>query len=142
MSLLVPAKLRYRDRVGAVLNRICKDIERLGEPAGFKDQMMSAFNEAFNNAVKHGGFDGGRQDILVNIDVSRRQLVVEFLEQGSVFDPCEMELPTLDELRESGMGLHIMRSFVSRLEYEPGDRGDKANVLRLVRDLKSGEEPT
>lgn len=140
MSLLVPAELRYRDRVGAVLNRICEDLESKGEPEGFKNQMISAFNEAFNNAVKHGGLSEAGQDILVNITVTKKQLVVELIEEGSVFDPCGAEMPTLDDLRETGMGLYIMRSFVSRLEYEPGVGRGRANVLRLVRDL--GEKPT
>ncbi len=137
ISVLVPCDLSMRDTVGAMVTQICNRIEKAGEPEGFAHQVLSAFNEAFNNHATHGAIEkkgDKRRDILVNISVTNQQLIIEFQDDGKSFNLKNIEKPNLKKLRESGMGLFIMRAFMSELSYTMGD-DRKANVLRLVRNL-------
>ncbi len=139
ISVLVPCKLAYRDTVGAMVTQVCSQLEKVSEPDGFTYQVISAFNEAFNNHAKHGDVtrNGDKQrDILIVISVTNRQLVIEFQDDGKPFKLDNTEKPDLSQLRESGMGLFIMRAFMSELSYKAGS-DNKANVLRLVRNLSS-----
>jgi anti-sigma regulatory factor (Ser/Thr protein kinase) len=133
ISILVPCRLSSRDIVGAMVHQICERLEAAGEPEGFGYQVISAFNEAFNNVNTHGGKGDNRQDLLVVIEVTEQQLIIEMQDDGDSFKMKE-ETPNLDQLRESGMGLFIMRSFMDQLDYKPRSKNN-ANQLRMVRNL-------
>jgi len=133
ISILVPCRLSSRDIVGAMVHQICERLEAAGEPEGFGYQVISAFNEAFNNVITHGGKRANRQDLLVMIEVTEQQLIIEMQDDGESFKMKE-ETPNLDQLRESGMGLFIMRSFMDQLDYKPRSKNN-ANQLRMVRNL-------
>ena len=139
ISLLVMCKLSLRDTVGAMIGQICDRLEKAGEPEGFKYQVTSAFNEAFNNHAKHGGPELREKEILINVTVTDTQLIIEFQDDGKTFELGGTAKPELSQLRESGMGLFIMRAFMSELYYESGD-DRKANVLRLVRNLTGSKK--
>jgi anti-sigma regulatory factor (Ser/Thr protein kinase) len=133
LSILVPCRLSSRDIVGAMVHQICERIEAAGEPEGFGYQVISAFNEAFNNVVTHGGKGDQRNNLLVIIEVTDNQLIIELQDDGESFK-LKDEIPNLDQLRESGMGLFIMRSFMDQLDYKPRGK-DNANRLRMIRNL-------
>lgn len=133
ISIMVPCRLSSRDIVGAMVHQICERLEAAGEPEGFGYQVISAFNEAFNNVIAHGGKGANRNDILVIIEVTESQIIIELQDDGESFTLKE-EKPNLDQLRESGMGLFIMRSFMDRLDYKPRSKNN-ANQLRMVRNL-------
>jgi len=134
---LVPCQLEFRDTVGAQVRQICTRLEKDGEPKGFADQVVSAFNEAFNNCVAHSYSEPDETTILIFIEVTDSQLIIEFDDDGKSFD-LEKDAPTVGELCESGMGLFIMRSFMSKLEYTSKNK-KTANVLRMVRDLTDAQ---
>ncbi len=134
ISILVPCKLASRDIVGALVRHICTRLEECGEPEEFGYQVISAFNEAFNNLTSHGGEGITERDILVIVEVTEGQLIIELQDDGDTFNLSE-EMPALDPLSESGMGLYIMRSFMNELDYKPSSEG-RANALRMTRDLK------
>ncbi|MCP4680250.1 MAG: ATP-binding protein [Deltaproteobacteria bacterium] len=134
VSILVPCDLEFRDAVGGLVRQVCERLEEHGEPSGFANQVISAFNEAFNNLATHGGQGLKTRDVLVNIDISDTQLIIEFQDDGESFEFKSYKIPDLTKLRESGMGLSIMRAFMDNLKYSSGD-GNLANVLRLERNL-------
>ncbi len=134
ISILVSRDLEFRDPVGGLVRQICERLEEQGEPPGFTNQVISAFNEAFNNLATHGGQDLETKDILINIDVNDTQLLIEFQDDGESFELKHYKNPDLTKLRESGMGLSIMRAFMDTINYSPGQQS-LANVLRLERIL-------
>ena len=144
ISLLVPCQLVSRDAISSLVEHICIRLEKEGEPEGFRYQVVSAFNEAFNNLARHGGEKLRNEDIMVVINVSEKQIVIELHDSGKGFKfPSKMEQdnPEPGELRESGMGLFIMRSFMSELKYQT-DEKDGVNILRMVRNLTRDKQHT
>lgn len=133
VRIVVPCRLLYRDSVGALILQICERLEREGAEAGMAYQVVSAFNEAFNNAALHAG-DGSVQ---VMVELSEEELAIEMHDEGPPFDYDSVPPPELDELPESGLGIFIMRSFMTRVQYTPRTDG-APNILRMVRALTDG----
>jgi serine/threonine-protein kinase RsbW len=125
-----PCHLLYRDAVGALVERVCQRLEEEGAQSGLGYQVISAFNEAFNNLAIHAG----SQRVEVLVEVSPTELALELRDEGPPYDYDDVPLPELDELPESGLGIYIMRSFMTSVHYTPRRDGGQ-NVLRMVRTL-------
>ncbi len=133
ISVVLPNNLRYRDAVGAMIREICQRLEHEGAEAGLGHQVISAFNEAFNNLSLHGD---EREDLEVDLLLSAEQLAIEIRDRGEPFNYNEVTAPDLDELPESGLGIFIMRSFMSEVRYVPRADASGTNRLRMIRDLR------
>lgn len=130
---VMPSRLEYRDAARAFLAFICERLVRrdaLPEDVGHR--VISAFIEAFNNAVIHAY--GGKCDgpVEVELEVSRSKLSLRVIDEGRGFKPEAVPEPDLDALPEGGMGLFIMRSFMDTVEYK---RVHNRNVLTMEKAL-------
>jgi len=134
ISIVLPCDLRYRDAVGAMIQQVCRRLEHEGAEPGLGHQVLSAFNEAFNNLSLHGEEPAPLE---VDLDVDGSTLAIEIRDEGEPFNYNEVAAPDLDELPESGLGIFIMRSFMSEVLYEPREGGRGKNRLRMIRDLKN-----
>lgn len=137
VSLRVPGRLDHRELVIRTVALACKNAsENAGAMHGgqreeLTNQLVSAVGEAFNNAVLHAyaGRVPGEVEIVTTYDDER--IVVDVVDFGASFAPDTVPAPDLGTLPTSGMGLYIIRSFVDRLEYLPG----QPNILRLTKVL-------
>jgi serine/threonine-protein kinase RsbW len=129
ITLRVPATLQYRDVATRVVSSACKIVER--STAEFREQVESAFGEAFNNAVLHAYRDMSPGLITVEVLPQADRITVRVLDDGRSFDPATIPAPDLQALPESGMGWYIMRAFMDEVRYEPGP----PNVLLLSKAL-------
>jgi serine/threonine-protein kinase RsbW len=107
----------------------------------FQHQVVSAVGEGFNNLVLHGNAGrttrsctGGEIDLRIKTAPGRIQ--IELRDWGPGFDPCRVRTPPVDPLPESGMGLHIMRSFMD-MSYRAG----RPNLLTLNKRLPDRGAP-
>lgn len=96
----------------------------------FDAEMVSAFSEVFNNIVIHG-YAGGRDagEIQVVLEPRPDSLVIVISDSGASFDLETVPTPRLESLPHGGLGIHIVRSFVDEVIYEPGP----PNVWRLTK---------
>ncbi|MDJ0763419.1 MAG: ATP-binding protein [Myxococcota bacterium] len=133
-SILVPCDIGFRDPIAALIANICDQLISQGETSVFKHQVVSAFNEAFNNLAEHSQTEIMYKQVLVVVGVSESQLTLELHDDGRTFQLDTEGHQPPDYLSESGMGLFIMRSFMDKLDYKVGGNG-RANVLRMVRLL-------
>lgn len=78
-----------------------------------------AMEEALVNAIKHGNCSDLNKRVHVSCRMSARKLFVQIRDEGPGFKPSEVPDPTLDENLEvpSGRGIMLMRTFMSRVEY-------------------------
>ena len=146
IQLTVPGTLRYRSvavRVVAEAARLVSgSVQR--DPNDLLDNdvrdpfdlaVVSAFMEIFNNVAIHAyqRKDGGLIDIVIT--AAERELVIEIKDHGEAFDLGGVApLPTeLDEssLPEGGMGIHIAKTMLDEVTYEPGP----PNLWRLRKRL-------
>lgn len=129
----VPARLEYRDAVRSFLAHVCDALVRR-KMLGSKEAhgVVSAFVEAFNNAVIHAyqGHSVGPVEVAMSVDP--RMLQVEVRDAGRTFEPETVPEPDLDALPEGGLGLFIIRSFMDHVRYE---RRGLQNVLMMRKKL-------
>jgi serine/threonine-protein kinase RsbW len=95
-----------------------------------------ALEEALVNAIKHGNQLDPDKTVRVHADVAQDRVYVEIEDQGPGYVPEDVPDPTLDENleRASGRGLMLIKSFMSRVEFN-----DKGNCIRLEK-LRSSED--
>ncbi|NJM91113.1 MAG: ATP-binding protein [Myxococcales bacterium] len=68
-------------------------------------------------------------DIEIAIGVNPGELVVELKDYGVPFDLNAVPAPDLDQLPEGGMGIHIARTMLDEMAYEPGP----PNLWRMIK---------
>ena len=137
ISVLAKCQLLYRDTIGAMIRHVCNRLEEQGEPETFGHQVISAFNEAFNNLAGHGGDNVEEKNVLVTIAVTDLQLIIEMEDDATGFHPPPpAPIPVNHDLRESGMGLMIIREFMDTMDYKKSTKNG-VNSLRMVRNLKN-----
>jgi anti-sigma regulatory factor (Ser/Thr protein kinase) len=135
ISVLAKCQLLYRDTIAATIRHVCNRLEEQGEPKGFGYQVISAFNEAFNNLANHGGEGVHGKDVLISVIVNDHQLAIEMEDDAEGFT-LPKQTPIGHGLRESGMGLSIMREFMDSIDYKKRTKNG-INTLRMVRNLTS-----
>jgi anti-sigma regulatory factor (Ser/Thr protein kinase) len=96
----------------------------------FRSQVLSAVGEGFNNVVLHGKVDPRDGSIDLRIRTRRGYIRVELRDWGPGFDPSRVRPPVIESLPESGLGLHIMQSFMA-MSYKTG----RPNLLTLSKRL-------
>jgi serine/threonine-protein kinase RsbW len=141
IRLNVPSSIEYRDVAIRVIAAACR-LVRTHRPNGatdvlhpdeeFENHVISAFGEAFNNAVLHG--DSPASNLEVEVEPSPGRITIRLLDHGTPFDFGSVPKPDLDALPESGMGLYIIRSFMDDVSYSPGH----PNVLTMFREHHRG----
>jgi len=149
IRLTVPGTLRYRDvavRIVAESARLvsCSSQRSPNDPLDhdvrdpFDTAVVSAFMEIFNNVAIHAYQRKGGGSIEIAITPGERELVIEIKDHGDPFDMDEVApLPTElddDSLPEGGMGIHIAKTMLDEITYEPGP----PNLWRLCKRLPGG----
>jgi serine/threonine-protein kinase RsbW len=146
IRLTVPGTLRYR----GIAVRVVAEAARLVSHSSahdpedpfstdvrhpFDTAVVSAFMEIFNNIAVHAYKRKGGGAIEIVLTPSDRELVIEVRDHGHPFDIDEVApLPSeLDEesLPEGGMGIHIAKTMLDEMTYEPGP----PNCWRLRKRL-------
>ena len=145
IRLTVPGTLRYR----SVAVRVVAEAARLVSGSAPRDPddplandvrdpfdmaIVSAFMEIFNNVAIHAYQRKGGGTIEIAIDARDSELVIEVKDHGRAFDiDAVPPLPEVGEhaMPEGGMGIHIAKTMLDEMTYEPGP----PNLWRLCKRL-------
>jgi len=152
ITLTVPGALRYR----ALAVRVVSEAARLVSGSAQRDEqdlladdvrdpfdvaVVSAFMEIFNNVAIHAYERDPTGHMEITITPGACELVIEISDHGRPFDPTLVpSLPTdwdAHSLPEGGMGLHIARTMLDDVTYEPGP----PNRWRLTKRFSTATEP-
>lgn len=137
VKLSVPGSVAFRGRVLEMVERVCrKAVGQDRGPEPFVHQMVSAVGEAFNNIAIHAYNDTNRDEVEVEVSIDSTCVTATLRDFGVAFLPRQSKPVDMSrfgdlDLPESGMGMHIMRSFVDEVDYRPGS----PNVLQLRKNL-------
>ena len=159
IRLTLPCSLEYRDvalRVAAAACRLALPRRATDPPqayAEFDDQVVTSVGEAFTNVVQHGRRGPGPAEIEIEIEPDPDRLVVRLIDHGAPFELSSVPPPDLDALPDTGLGVHIIRSWMDEVSYRPGQpdaqgAGRAGNVLSMTKRLgdfvrvDSGDETT
>jgi anti-sigma regulatory factor (Ser/Thr protein kinase) len=96
-----------------------------------------ALDELVTNAILYAFEDTTDQELCVRVAVVGAELHGELADEGREFNPLEVPAPDLDaplhERQLGGLGLHLVRSLMDRLDYR---RVGSKNVLSLVKLIR------
>jgi serine/threonine-protein kinase RsbW len=113
---------------------------------GFDEESMNkisiAVDEACTNIIKHAYDFASNRQIEITIVMNGRMFEVLIVHDGKSFDPDEIKAPNMNEylshFRKGGLGMHLMRSLMDKVEYKVLPR--RRNEVRLVKFLKTKAE--
>ena len=102
------------------------NLDRIGTELGvpYKPlvQLQVALDEIASNVIKYGWPDTGNHELRVRITGYHDRVEVEIVDDGQEFDPRlapGLEAPPAGRTRiPGGVGIHIVRQLVDRLDYE------------------------
>jgi serine/threonine-protein kinase RsbW len=137
----IPGELRHRDIVGAMLSSVCERVESATGRAGLAWQVLSAYNEAFNNVVRHA-YATARGDVEVTLQVDDDRVTLRLVDHGEGFDFARSGAvdapPEFDRLSEGGMGLFIIRKLMSEVSYERRHGRNHLTMTKRLAELARG----
>jgi len=123
------------DFIPAVDEFVLSKINALNLDEDTLSDLSLAVSEAIANAMVHGNQLDPNKNVIVSINISNDELVVSIKDEGEGFDPNSVPDPTKPEniMRDSGRGIHIMRSFIDKVDYIFSSEGTE---LKLIINLK------
>jgi anti-sigma regulatory factor (Ser/Thr protein kinase) len=100
--------------------------------------------EAVANVIMYGGAKGDRLEILVELERNGGTLVARIEDTGRQFDPTQVPSPSLttslEEAKVGDLGIHLVRSFASGMDYERRD-GRNRLTLQFVESRERLQQP-
>jgi anti-sigma regulatory factor (Ser/Thr protein kinase) len=106
-----------------------------GFPADITDRLVLAADEALANVIKHGYGTRPDGEILVILrPIAARNsqgLDIVILDRGKSTDPAAIRGRDLADIRPGGLGVHIMRSIMDKVQYRRRSGGGM--LLRMVK---------
>ncbi len=146
IRLTVPGTLHYRPLAVRVVAEAARLVSQSSQrdpddPLAhdvrdpFDTAVVSAFMEIYNNVAIHAYKHSGGGNIEIGLTTSADELIIEIKDTGKPFDigkvaalPEELDP---EALPEGGMGIHIAKTMLDDMTYEPGP----PNLWRLTKRL-------
>jgi serine/threonine-protein kinase RsbW len=122
------------------LGRVLSVVSDLGArnsiPPATEYDLNLALDEVVTNVIKHAYPAGGEHQFTLQIDLSPEEFVARVEDDGRPFNPTEHPAPHLDvpleERKEGGLGIFLVRQIVTSFEYQ---RLDGKNIVTLRKKL-------
>lgn len=123
------------DLIPAIDEFILSKINCLNLDEDILNDLSLSVSEAIANAMVHGNKLDPNKDVVVSINISGDELMLSIKDEGEGFDPDSVPDPTMPEniMRDSGRGIHIMRSFIDDVIYNFSSDGTE---VKLIINLK------
>lgn len=134
ITIRLPVDLKEIER----LNRIVRLFGDLHEVPGRTLYAVNlALDEVVTNIVLHGFDDATNQDVEARLVVKDGVITAEIEDGGRAFNPLEAPVPnltaSLDERTLGGLGIHLVRSLMDKVEYR---REGSKNVLTVRKRIR------
>ncbi|VAX17256.1 Serine-protein kinase RsbW [hydrothermal vent metagenome] len=96
-----------------------------------KNSLTLSVSEATSNAIVHGNKLDPKKFVKIKIIVDDDEVIVIIKDEGSGFDPTSVPNPTTPEnlLKDSGRGIHIMKTFLKDLQYNFTEDGTEVILI-------------
>jgi anti-sigma regulatory factor (Ser/Thr protein kinase) len=107
-------------------------------PLGVCQAADLALEEHITNVLNYAYEDSAVHEIVVRLSCPAGALQIEVEDDGRAFNPLEVPSPDtsipLEDRPLGGLGIHLIRRFMDRLEYR---RQGGRNVLRMTKRLEA-----
>ena len=139
MRLVIDSQLSESRRAGDL-------VDEFKARHGLADEDANAIHvvldEVLSNAIRHGLAGAASHAIVVTLELSEDEIVVEVEDDGVAYDPTQAAAPvlaaTLEERKDGGLGVAFVRALTDSIEYR---RIDGRNRLMLRRRIRETSRP-
>ena len=122
------------------IRRLCQFVEQFGEANRLSTDETLDINlildEIVINIIEHGAEAARQLEIHVDLALDAGTLTIQVDDDGVPFNPVDAPPPNFDLPIEQrpigGLGIHIVRSLVDRIEHR---RDDGRNVLTMTKKM-------
>jgi sigma-B regulation protein RsbU (phosphoserine phosphatase) len=108
----------------------------IGVPDTDRQTLSMVIDDLLNNVISYAYPEGGDHQILVDVTLRGKRLVLMIEDDGIPFNPFELEQPdvgqSVEERGIGGLGIHLVRETMDEYHYQR--RADK-NIVILVKNL-------
>src|SRR6202162_6119047 len=150
-SFLLKLELRSHPTLLCVIRGALQPLmEMLGFSAEHNREIIRAVDEAVSNIMRHSY--QGRLDQPIEVYCNRLQrrangeteqgVEILLFDCGPAVDTTKLEARPLDEVRPGGLGLHIIRGSMDRVQYKRAGRLNRLRLVKYAQPSKSGCGPT
>ena len=134
ITIRLPADVREIER----LNQLVRRFGELHEiPSRALYAVNLALDEVVTNVVLYGFEISAGQEVAVRVETTGDDLRSEVVDGGREFNPLDAPLPdltaALEERALGGLGIHLVRSLMDRVEYR---RENAKNVLTMRKRIR------
>ncbi len=132
INLTVPSKPEYvgviRLTLAAIASRIGFDIEKI-------EDMKVAVAEACTNAITHGCTCSQNSKFNIDFISNGEKLTISVYDNGKGCSPENIKEPDLNQPKEGGLGIFIIKSLMDDVEIQSEDgRGMKIKMIKYLGD--------
>ena len=110
--------------------------------AGFDEDLTAgillAVTEAVTNVMRHAYGNDPDKFIDFELEVHPDELRLDIIDYGTFVDPKQIASRPLDDVRPGGLGVHLIKSTMDRVEYRKNPHG--GTTLTMVKHASSAKE--
>jgi anti-sigma regulatory factor (Ser/Thr protein kinase) len=118
-------RLTIRNELGELV-RVNQLVSELLARRGIAESVVYAtqlaLEEVLSNVIRHGYEDCSQHEIALTLRVHEGRVELQVVDDGREFDPATAPAPDLDlplvRRRAGGLGIHLLRAFVSEIRYQ------------------------
>ncbi len=124
------------DRLSAARQVVRDSLQALGCRQEYIDHTVLAVDEATSNVIRHayGGDESG--EVILQVLKRGDALVIRLIDFAPTIDLAKVKPRDLDDVRPGGLGTHIIREIMDKLEFVKPPQG-VGNVLEMTRKLEA-----
>ena len=128
LTLTLPSRLSLLAFISRVVLDALAQVVEPGIHHALAPKLDVCLSEAVTNAITHAHKGDPLLAVTVALSVAAGDVTLSVTDHGPGFDFDGLKVPELEELREHGRGIHIIRQTMRRVTYKQGESG---NVLEM-----------
>ncbi len=130
----ITARPENLKQIRAMMAKVTSAAMLSKEEAG---SVILAVDEACSNIIKHCCKDDPTRSIDVTITLDKDSLAVTMVDNGNCFDIDSIKPRNLQDIKPGGLGVHIIREVMDKVEYSHTPEG--LNQVKLIKRISNHE---
>lgn len=134
VAFRMPSHPQYLPMVRAIVS---ESADLMGYDADLRTRILLAVTEAVTNVIRHAY--GGVEDKPIDLEVwvGEDGMRLELIDYGRFIDPKHIASRPLEEVRPGGLGVHLIKTTMDRVEYrENAHGGTTLTMVKLANQPK------
>lgn len=130
-TITIPSSQNYLADVDMFIESALREYDT---PPTLIPDIAISVSEIVNNAVMHGNRQSPDKVVVVKIRRDKNTVLIAVTDQGSGFDPGDVENPLDDSnlLKAVGRGILIVRSLMDTVDIVPGPQGTTITIGKAI----------